>query len=70
MTHPSAGSPSVVTAVRIVLLVLLALVFVGAVVAVFSATTGVLEKLVLAAVALLVALAVPRVQRLRSRPPG
>jgi hypothetical protein len=58
-----------VAALRIVLLVLLALLFVSAVVAIFSSTTGNLEKVVLAAVALLIALAVPRVQNLRRTPP-
>jgi hypothetical protein len=59
----------VVAAIRIVLLSFLALVFVGAVIAFFSATTGIVEKVVLAAVAVLVAVAVPRVQRLRGAPP-
>ena len=69
MIHPPAGSPTLVAALRIVLLVLLALLFVSAVVAIFSSTTGNLEKVVLAAVALLIALAVPRVQNLRRTPP-
>jgi hypothetical protein len=54
--------------VRIVLLVLLATVFVATLVAVFTTGTGPVEKVVLVAVALLVMAAVPRVQRLRSRP--
>ena len=69
MTHSPAVPPTVVAAIRIVLLSFLALVFVGAVIAFFSATTGIVEKVVLAAVAVLVALAVPRVQRLRGTPP-
>ena len=50
--------------VRIVVLVLLAVCFVATLVGVFSSQTGALEKVVLAAIALLIALAVPRVQRL------
>ena len=69
MTHPSAASSALVSLIRVLLLVLLALLFVGAVVAVFSADTGALEKVVLAAVAVLLALAVPRVQRLGNRSP-
>jgi hypothetical protein len=57
------------TVIRVPLLVLLAVLFVGAVVAIFSADTGALEKIVLAAVAVLLALAVPRVQRLGSSTP-
>jgi hypothetical protein len=57
------------TVIRVLLLVLLAVLFVGAVVAIFSADTGALEKIVLAAVAVLLALAVPRVQRLGSSTP-
>jgi hypothetical protein len=57
------------TVIRVLLLVLLAVLFVGAVVAIFSAGTGALEKIVLAAVAVLLALAVPRVQRLGSSTP-
>jgi hypothetical protein len=64
MAHPSAASSALVSTIRVLLLVLLAVLFVGAVVAVFSAHTGALEKVVLAAVAVLLALAVPRVQRL------
>jgi hypothetical protein len=67
--HSSALSPTVVAAIRLVLLALLVLLFVGAVIALFSSTTGIVEKVVLAAVAVLVALAVPRVQGLRGAPP-
>jgi asparagine N-glycosylation enzyme membrane subunit Stt3 len=56
--------------VRIVLLVLLVVCFVATLGAVFSAQTGALEKVVLAAIALLIALAVPRVQRLGRAAPG
>ena len=57
------------TVIRVLLSVLLAVLFVGAVVAIFSADTGALETIVLAAVAVLLALAVPRVQRLGSSTP-
>jgi hypothetical protein len=67
--HPSALSPTVVATIRLVLLALLVLVFVGAVIGLFSAATGTVEKVVLAAIAVLVALAVPKVQNLRGTPP-
>ena len=69
MTHPSTGSPILAAAIRIVLLAVLVLLFVGAVIAFLSSTTGTVEKVVLATVAVLVALAVPKVQGLRSAPP-
>ncbi len=69
MTHPSTGFPVWLSLVRVLLLVLLAVLFVGTVVAIVSTGTGAVEKLVLAAVALLLALAVPRVQRLGRRRP-
>jgi hypothetical protein len=50
--------------VRIVLLALLTVCFVATVVAIVWAATGPVEKVVLAGVAVLIALAVPRVQRL------
>jgi hypothetical protein len=67
MTHPSAAPSAPMSMIRVLLLVLLAVLFVGAVVAVFSAHTGALEKVDLVAVAVLLALAVPRVQRLGNR---
>ncbi len=69
MTHPSTGVPAWSSLVRVLLLVLLAVLFVSTVVAMVSTGTGALEKLVLAVVAVLLALAVPVVQRLgRGRP--
>jgi hypothetical protein len=56
--------------IRIVVLVLLAVCFVATLVGVFSAQTGALEKVVLAAIAVLIALAVPRVQRLGRAAPS
>src|SRR5690242_10378358 len=57
--------PAMVAAVlRLVLLVLLTVAFVASVSLIFLASTGLLEKAVLAAVALVIAIAVPRVQRL------
>jgi hypothetical protein len=56
-----------VSVLRVVLLVLLAVLFVTTLTAIFSATTGGLEKLVLVGALVLVALAVPPVQRLGVR---
>jgi hypothetical protein len=69
MNHSSSASLALLSVIRVLLLVLLAVLFVGAVVAIVSASTGALEKVVLAAAALLLALAVPRVQRLGSGTP-
>jgi flagellar biosynthesis protein FliQ len=52
------------TVVRVVLLLLLAALLVGALVGIFAATTGVLEKLVFAVVACLIMFAGTRVQRI------
>jgi hypothetical protein len=56
--------------IRIAVMVLLAVCFVATLMALFSAQTGALEKVVLAAIALLIALAVPRVQRLGRATPS
>jgi hypothetical protein len=56
--------------IRIVVLLLLAACFVATLVGVFSAQTGALEKVVLAAIAVLIALAVPRVRRLGRAAPS
>ena len=56
--------------VRIVVLLLLTACFVATLVGVFSAQTGVLEKVVLAAIAVVIALAVPRARRLGRAAPS
>jgi hypothetical protein len=55
--------------IRLLLLLLLVVLFVTTLVALFSAGTGVIEKVVLAAIGILLVLAVPRVQRLGSSAP-
>ena len=54
---------------RVLLLAVVALLFVASVSLVFVEQTGPLEKVVLLAVAVLLALAVPRIQRLGSPAP-
>ena len=57
------------TPIRVLLLVLIAGLFVGLVVRILVSDTGAVEKVVLAAIAVMLACAVPRVQRLgRTRP--
>jgi len=55
--------------VRALLLAIVALVFVTTVSLVFIQDTGFLEKLVLVAVAVVLAISVPRIQRLGRRAP-
>ncbi|MFL6097027.1 MAG: hypothetical protein ACJ71Y_16365 [Blastococcus sp.] len=54
---------------RAVLLAVLVVLFIATLAAILSGSTGGLEKLVLVGVAVLVALAVPPVQRLKVRGP-
>jgi len=58
------------TAVRILLQVLLACLLIGALIGIFAGSTGLLEKLVLAAGGVLVLLAAGRVRRIGSHPAG
>jgi hypothetical protein len=57
-----------IAVVRVVLLLLLAALLIGAVVGVFAGSTGILEKLVFAAIGVLVLIGASRVHRLGSRP--
>ena len=57
-----------ITALRIVLMVLLAALLVGALAGIFTSSTGILEKLVFAAAGAAVLVAAPRVQRLGRHP--
>jgi len=61
--------PLMVSVLRAVLLAVLVVLFIATLAAIFSGSTGGLEKLVLVGVAVLVALAVPPVQRLGVRGP-
>jgi hypothetical protein len=62
--RPASADHSGMPAVRALLLVVVALLFVMTVSLVFIGDTGPLEKLVMVAVAVLLALLVPRIQRL------
>jgi hypothetical protein len=56
-----------IAVVRVVLLLLLAALLIGAVVGLFAGSTGTLEKLIFAAIGVLVLIGASRVHRLGSR---